>query len=87
MGPTASGKTDLSVKIAQQLETEIISSDSRQIFREMTLGTAVPEKHYLETVKHHLIQTHSVTEYYNAYMYEQEVLNILENDMKNGRYI
>lgn len=81
MGPTASGKTDLSVKIAQQLETEIISSDSRQIFREMTIGTAVPEKHYLETVKHHLIQTHSVTEYYNAYMYEQEVLNILENDI------
>jgi tRNA dimethylallyltransferase len=81
LGPTASGKTALSVKIAQKLGTEIISADSRQIFREMTIGTAVPEKEYLETVKHHFIQTRSVTEYYNAYMYEQEVLNVLENDV------
>ncbi len=81
LGPTASGKTDLSVKIAQKFDTEIVSADSRQIFKEMTIGTAVPEKEYLQSVKHHLIQTHSVTEYYNAYIYEQEVLNILENDI------
>lgn len=80
-GPTASGKTDIAVKIAQMLDTEIVSSDSRQIFKEMTIGTAVPDKETLSKVKHHLIQTHSVTEYYNAFMYESEVINLLENDI------
>jgi len=81
LGPTASGKTDLSVKIAQQFDTEIVSADSRQIFKEMSIGTAVPEKEYLSAVKHYFVQTRSVTEYYNAYMYEQEVLNELENNI------
>lgn len=80
-GPTASGKTDIAVKIAQMLDTEIVSSDSRQIFKEMTIGTAVPDKETLSKVKHHLIQTHSVTEYYNAFMFESEVINLLENDI------
>jgi len=81
IGPTASGKTDMAVKIAQMLDTEIISADSRQIFREMTIGTAVPDNDTLNKVKHHFIQTHSVTDYYNAYKYEQEVLTLLENDI------
>ncbi|MBQ5539135.1 MAG: tRNA (adenosine(37)-N6)-dimethylallyltransferase MiaA [Bacteroidales bacterium] len=81
IGPTASGKTDTAVKIAQYLDTEIISADSRQIFKEMTIGTAVPDNDTLQKVKHHFIQTRSVTEYYNAYMYEQEVISLLENDI------
>jgi len=81
LGPTASGKTDMAVKIAQKLDTEIISADSRQIFKEMRIGTAVPDSATLGKVRHHLIQTHSVTEYYNVYKYEQEVLDILENDI------
>ncbi|MBQ3657224.1 MAG: tRNA (adenosine(37)-N6)-dimethylallyltransferase MiaA [Bacteroidales bacterium] len=81
IGPTASGKTDTAVKIAQYLDTEIISADSRQIFKEMTIGTAVPDNKTLQKVKHHFIQTRSVTEYYNAYMYEQEVISLLENDI------
>ena len=81
LGPTASGKTDMAVKIAQKLDTEIISADSRQIFKEMRIGTAVPDAETLQKVKHHLIQTHSVTEYYNVYKYEQEVLDILQNDI------
>ncbi len=81
LGPTASGKTDMAVKIAQKLDTEIISADSRQIFKEMRIGTAVPDSETLDKVRHHLIQTHSVTEYYNVYKYEQEVLDILENDV------
>lgn len=81
LGPTASGKTDMAVKIAQYLDTEIISADSRQIFKEMTIGTAVPDIATLSTVKHHFIQTHSVLEYYNVYKYEQEVINLLENDI------
>ena len=81
LGPTASGKTDMAVKTAQHFDTEIVSADSRQIFKEMRIGTAVPDAETLRTVKHHLIQTHSVTEYYNVYKYEQEVLDILENDI------
>ncbi|MCR5454672.1 MAG: tRNA (adenosine(37)-N6)-dimethylallyltransferase MiaA [Bacteroidales bacterium] len=80
-GPTASGKTDMAVKIAQHLDTEIVSADSRQIFKEMRIGTAVPDADTLRQVKHHLIQTHFVTEYYNVYKYEQEVIDILENDI------
>ncbi|MCR5453705.1 MAG: tRNA (adenosine(37)-N6)-dimethylallyltransferase MiaA [Bacteroidales bacterium] len=80
-GPTASGKTDMAVKIAQHLDTEIVSADSRQIFKEMRIGTAVPDAETLRKVKHHLIQTHSVTEYYNVYKYEQEVIDILDNDI------
>ncbi len=85
LGPTASGKTDMAVKIAQKLDTEIISADSRQIFKEMRIGTAVPDGETLRKVKHHLIQTHSVTEYYNVYKYEQEVLDILQNDIFRRR--
>ncbi len=85
LGPTASGKTDMAVKIAQKLDTEIISADSRQIFKEMRIGTAVPDGETLRKVKHHLIQTHSVTEYYNVYKYEQEVLDILWNDIFRRR--
>ncbi len=81
LGPTASGKTDLAVKIAQRLDTEIVSADSRQIYKEMTIGTAVPDAETLRKVKHHLIQTHSVTEYYNVYKYEQEAIGILKDDI------
>ncbi len=81
IGPTASGKTDTAVKIAQKFGTEIISADSRQIFKEMTVGTAVPDEETLKKVKHHFIQTRSVTDYYNAFMYEQEVISLLENDL------
>ena len=80
-GPTASGKTDLAVKIAQNYSTEIISADSRQIFREMRIGTAVPDEETLAKVRHHLVQTRSVQEYYNAFMYETEVIDLLENNL------
>ena len=72
-GPTASGKTDLAVTLAEHFDTEIISADSRQIFKEMRIGTAVPDDEVLHRVKHHFIQTRSVKEYYNAFMYETEV--------------
>ena len=59
-GPTAIGKTDIAVEIAQQLDTEIISCDSRQVYKEMRIGTAVPEQSQLEQVKHNFIQYTSV---------------------------
>ncbi len=77
-GPTGIGKTSLSIEIAQHFKTEIVSSDSRQIFKELSIGTAVPSKKELEAVRHHLIQTHSITESYNASRYEHEALAVIE---------
>ncbi len=77
-GPTASGKTSLAIELAQHFGSEIISADSRQIYREMRIGTAVPSPQELAAVKHHFIQTKSIHDYYNAFMYETEVLALLE---------
>ena len=80
-GPTASGKTDLAVNLAQHFSTEIVSADSRQIFKEMRIGTAVPDDEVLKRVPHHFIQTRSVKEYYNAFMYETEVIDLLDKTL------
>ena len=82
-GPTGIGKTSVGIKIAQHFYTDIVSSDSRQIFKELCIGTAVPEKHELGAVKHHFIQSHSITENYNASRYESEALALLEKLFKN----
>ncbi len=76
-GPTAVGKTGCGIRIARQLGTEIISADSRQIYHETTIGTAVPSQDELALVPHHFIQTNSVKESYNASIYEHEVMDRL----------
>lgn len=78
VGPTGIGKTELSLRLAQTLNTEIISSDSRQIFRELKIGTAAPTADQLKVVKHHMVATHSVNDYYNAFEFEQDVIQLLE---------
>jgi tRNA dimethylallyltransferase len=77
VGPTAVGKTDLSIKLAKSLETEIVSADSRQIFREMNVGTAKPTEAELLAVKHHLINSHSVAEDYDAATFATDALEVL----------
>ena len=77
VGPTAIGKTSLSILIASYFNTEIISCDSRQFYKEMTIGTAVPEKEELAVVPHHFIQNRSVFEDYNVGAYERDALNVL----------
>ncbi|MDE6393990.1 MAG: tRNA (adenosine(37)-N6)-dimethylallyltransferase MiaA, partial [Duncaniella sp.] len=77
-GPTASGKTDLAIEIAESLDTEIVSADSRQIFRGIPIGTAVPDDSQLARVKHHFIQTLDLNEYYSAAMYEEQALKVLD---------
>ncbi|MGC9375245.1 MAG: tRNA (adenosine(37)-N6)-dimethylallyltransferase MiaA [Bacteroidales bacterium] len=77
LGPTGIGKTDLSIDIARELGTEIISSDSRQIYKELKIGTAVPSDAQLMKVKHHFIGNKSIYDYYNASMFEFEVLELL----------
>lgn len=76
-GPTAIGKTSVSISIAQHFGTEIISADSRQLFREMVIGTAVPDHDELMLVPHHFIHTQSIFDYYNASRFELEVLEKL----------
>ena len=78
LGPTGVGKTELSLEIAKYFNTEIISCDSRQIYKEMSIGTAVPDQQTLETVPHHFIRSHSIHDYYNASKFEVEVLERLE---------
>lgn len=78
-GPTASGKTDVSIRIAEHWNTEIISCDSRQMYRELTIGTAKPDPVQLSRVPHHLIGNLSVHDYYSAYLFEQDVLRILKD--------
>jgi len=73
-GPTAVGKSSLAMGVAQQLGCPIISADSRQIYREMTIGTAKPSIEDLKAVTHHFINELSVTENYSAGRYEREVL-------------
>ncbi len=86
-GPTAVGKTDLSIRLAKFLHTEIISADSRQVYKEMNIGTAVPEVEQLAAVKHYMIQNKSVENYFSAGQYELEVLEILKKLEKTHKYV
>lgn len=76
-GPTGSGKTDLAIDIAESLDTEIVSADSRQIFRGIPIGTAVPSPDQLARVRHYFIETLDLDRYYSAAMYEEEALAVL----------
>ena len=82
LGPTAVGKTAYAINLAKQIGSPVINCDSRQIFREMTIGTAVPSKEQLKEVKHYFIQTKSITEHYAAGQYEIDALNLLEDLFK-----
>lgn len=77
-GPTAVGKTALAIHLAQYFNTEIISADSRQCYREITIGTAKPSEEELQAVKHHFIDSHSIFEPINAAAYERLALGYLE---------
>lgn len=76
-GPTAVGKTALSLEVACHFRTEIVSADSRQMYREMRIGTAVPSREELAQVKHHFIGNLSIHDYYNASRYEEEAIALL----------
>lgn len=79
-GPTAVGKTNLTIQLAKAFQTEILSCDSRQFFKEMRIGTAVPYPHELDQVKHHFIQHISIANDYSVGRYEIDALNCL-NDL------
>ena len=84
LGPTAVGKTDYAIELALKYSSPVISCDSRQIFKEMSIGTAVPSKEQLEAVRHYFIQDHSIFQDYTAGKYEIEALSLLERLFGEG---
>ncbi|MDR4988550.1 MAG: tRNA (adenosine(37)-N6)-dimethylallyltransferase MiaA [Bacteroidales bacterium] len=85
-GPTAVGKTEVSVEIARHFRAEIISADARQFYRELHIGTAVPPKEVLASVPHHFIGHLSISDYYNVALYEQEALKLLDKLFRYSDY-
>ncbi len=79
VGPTAVGKSALCLELAKRFSCPIINADSRQIYKEIPLGTAAPTKEELSTVKHYFVSHLSIEDYYNAFMYEEDVMNLLNN--------
>jgi len=79
LGPTASGKSETGIQLAKILNTDIISSDSRQFYKEMSIGTARPSKAEMKGIPHHFSGHRSIHDYYNASMFEAEVIALLEN--------
>ena len=84
LGPTAVGKTDFSIETALKYNSPVISCDSRQIYKEMSIGTAVPSKEQLNAVPHYFIHSHTVTELYTAGKYEVEALSLINRLFDEG---
>ncbi|WP_113662821.1 tRNA (adenosine(37)-N6)-dimethylallyltransferase MiaA [Pedobacter nanyangensis] len=79
VGPTAIGKTSLAIELAKHYQTEIISADSRQFFREMSIGTAKPSEEELAAVPHHFINSHSINQLFSTGDFEVQALALIEN--------
>jgi tRNA dimethylallyltransferase len=77
LGPTGVGKSDISVEVANHFNSEIISADSRQFYREMKIGTAVPNEFQLNRIRHHFIRFLSVKDYFSSSLFEKAVLELL----------
>ena len=87
VGPTAVGKSDLCIKLAKKFQTEILSCDSRQFYREMNLGTAKPSLEELQAIPHHFINSLSIKDPYDVQQYEKEALVLLEQLFKQHRVV
>lgn len=87
LGPTGVGKTELCLSIAENYGCDIINCDSRQIFKEIPIGTAAPTAEQQQRVRHHFVGTLSLEDYYSASEYEQDVLRLLESKEQEGSRI
>jgi len=87
LGPTGVGKSDIAVEIASHFDTSILSADSRQFYREMSIGTAVPSEYQLNRVKHHFIRFISVRDYFSSSLYERAVIELLPSLFSKSRYV
>jgi tRNA dimethylallyltransferase len=86
-GPTASGKTTLAIELAKKFQTEIISADSRQFYKEMSIGTAKPSSNELAEVKHHFVHSHSIHQEVSASQYAQEAKPILDDLLATNKAV
>jgi tRNA dimethylallyltransferase len=86
-GPTAAGKTDRSISLAKEYGSPIVSCDSRQIYRELKIGTAPPSEEQLASVKHYFIFSHSILDRYTAGKYEIEALALLDELFKSHKKV
>lgn len=87
LGPTGIGKTSVGIGLAKVFDSKIISADSRQIYKEIPIGTAAPTKEEQSQIHHYLIGTHSVFDYYNAYEFEQDALGIASTHFANNNIL
>jgi tRNA dimethylallyltransferase len=87
VGPTAVGKTNLSLELAKKYRTEILSADSRQVYRELSIGTAKPSPAELGDVAHHFINSHSITESYDAHQYGLDGLALIQKLFQHHDYL
>ena len=85
-GPTAVGKTAVSLDIAKHFGIPVINADSRQIFKELRIGTARPTEAEMQEVKHYFVGTLGIEDYYSASLYEQQVLELLEKEFQSHDY-
>lgn len=81
LGPTGVGKTELCLTLAEHLGTPIVNADSRQIFKEIPVGTAAPTPEQQRRVKHYFVGNHHIEDYYSAAMYEEDVMKLLQDDI------
>ena len=86
-GPTASGKTALAIKLAQKYSTEIISVDSRQLYKEMNIGTAKPSQFELDSIQHHFINHVSIQQHYDIGIFEKEAISLLTEKFKENNIL
>jgi len=87
VGPTGIGKTNLSIQLGKALKCEIVSADSRQFYKEMSIGTAVPTPEELQQVKHHLIQHKSITENYSVGDFEKEAITVINQLFETNNFV
>ena len=87
VGPTAVGKTEFALRVAEKFRCPIISADSRQVYRELKIGTAAPTEEQLARVKHYLVGHRSITNYYSAWEFEQDVMTLLETLFEEHKYV
>ena len=85
-GPTGVGKTGIAIRVAEALNTEIVSADSRQLYRDIPIGTAAPDAEQLARVKHHFIGTLSLDEYYSAAQFETDALKVIDKIFETHDY-
>lgn len=85
-GPTAVGKTDLTLEIAERFNVPVINADSRQLYKELKIGTASPTDKQLQRVRHYFVGTLGIEDYYSASMYEQQAVQLIEEQLKSSKY-